>query len=614
MGWSEELELAQRAFSVGEVPHALNHLGAALMLAPTEERVAAAIEKAAAERSLLEHVEDVPFVGNQLLRAWLMRRAGRIDEALSVMSALVRSFPNHRFEVITASWLIAAQAAGQKLNAATQGALVQALSIATEGTIGLNRLRAGQQELLSGFEPLADVLLELEGDENVPWVCSGVYRRLGQTKKALAAVEGLTTSFALIQRGLALRAAGDVSAAFTEFETASRLPTAGVSEQLELVRCHYLLGEGAKGLARLDTLGRLDGESSALRALCAGAAPATLDEGLTRLDLVRRRSFSVPPECPPDATANLFVQHAAQLEAGKTKLKVSISGWESPSNQLLAALFATGTSDTLQADVTMSLPPPFERDPRAQTRGARAPTWKWVDERPVQFGAAPSVELRARLAELAGQGDDFFVIEGRVRAAALTASADELMRAMVHAPVEAAWLATLPHGLMRYQLAAACALAAKPWSECGAAFESLLFGPVDWCSASAVVALAERVRREADGAREGHELLCSASRDLVMHACEPRGAALGATLGQVPCVPQEVKKAVGDWFEATQPKEEPAPDESRHFDVAPETKPKPAVAAPVRAEVAPVAAGGRGWLLIVAIIVALAALVVLSAK
>jgi len=55
----------------------------------------------------------------------------------------------------------------------------------------------------------------------------------------------------------------------------------------------------------------------------------------------------------------------------------------------------------------------------------------------------------------------------------------------------------------------ACVLAQlpKPWSELRGHFESLLFGPVDWTSAAAIVALAEKTRRDSEAARDGLELL-----------------------------------------------------------------------------------------------------------
>jgi hypothetical protein len=580
------------------VAHALTHLGAALALAPTEERVVAAIEKAASERPLLEHVEDQPFIGNVLLRAWLLRRGGRIDEALDLLAQLVQSFPNHRFETIAATWLVAARVSGAKVSDDAVAHLMGSLVFVGESTIGIHVLQGGERELLSGYEALADVLLEGGGNPNLPWVAAGVYRRLGLTKKALAALDGVGGYFGHIQRGLALRASGDARGALVEFTAAGQMPDATTSDTLERVRCHFALDDFDAALELLDGVAvNDDPELLGLIALCKARVPVgTPLAGVAKLDRLRRQLHARALICPPDATANILVQNGHQFEVGKTKLSMAISGWESPSNRLLIALYAAGTSDTTNVEMTMTEPTFGERNPRAQSRGAPAATWKWVNDVPVQRAPAPPASLRARLADLAGDASTGLLeIDERAGAVAaeLTCSPAELMAAMVHAPEGASFLSQLPHGLVRYQQAAACVLARRPWAECGPALESLIYGPIDWSSAAAIDALALRVRREAEGAREGLELLISATRDLLPHDCEPRALSLAHALNWLPGVPREAKARVEEWWRAHRARpddsdaEQPAPQERRS-------------ASPVAAP--PAAGGTSGWVIVVVVI------------
>ena len=113
-----------------------------------------------------------------------------------------------------------------------------------------------------------------------------------------------------------------------------------------------------------------------------------------------------PIEQPGDATANLFREHREKLPPGTARLELAVSGWESPSNHLLVALFMSGTSELAQASYELKDTVNFARDPLAQVRGVPPPTWKKWETQVVHAAAVPPAKLRTQLAEV-GTSTDF---------------------------------------------------------------------------------------------------------------------------------------------------------------------------------------------------------------
>lgn len=605
--WSAELELVDAALAKGDVPHALIHLGGALALAPNEERVHARIDALAAKFPLLELVPDTDFVGGALLKAFALRRVGRFDDAITLLATLTEAFPARRFETLLATWLVTAKASGATLNEATRFQVMSLLMRVGQASVGFHRLLPGERELLAGYEAVADAVLDLPAPE-LRWLASGLYRRLGHYAKALAAVEGQDTYFALIQRGLALRASGDARAARAVFERTATMPEANVSDTLEQVRCCVLEKDHVAARALLRDVPPGDVELEALRRLCEGE-PTTQD-GPEVLDELRRRAWT-PIGPPRDATWNVFDSNRAKLAPGALEAELAISGWESPSNRLLVALYASGTSDVTRASYSVADVRAFERSPLAQVRGEAIPTWTQRDDVVVQAAPAPSAELRARLAPLS-QVDSLGALWPRAAelSASLDAPAHELIAAMVHPPEDKAWLALLPDALFRYQVGVACVLAQRPWAEVRGAFEALLFGPVDWISAAAVHALAEKVKRDPQAAREGLQLLGDVVGDLLPTQTEPRGVALFAAFSLLHGLSREQRHRLEQWQRRQFPEDGgPAPASP----AAPQpTEPTPATSpsttTPARAERAPI----PGWVWVLGTLAAIGGLLLLA--
>lgn len=515
--WSKELELVDQALAVGDVPHALTHLGGALALAPNHEQVHSRVESIAAKYPLLELLPKNEFLGAGVLEAFALRRVGRVDEAVVLLAQLTEVFPGRRFETLLAAWILTARTAGTTLKTETLDQLTRLLMTAGESTIGLHRLLPGERELLSGYEALADAALDGQGTEHLRFSASGLYRRLGLFKKALAAVEGQTGYFALIQRGLAQRASGDAAAALATFQAAAKLPEATQSDTLEQVRCHLALGQlpAAKELLATVPAEELQ-KAPELQGLQFFLENPPKGDVIDALDALRR-TLRGPIEQPGDATANIFREHREKLPPGTTRMKLAVDGWESPSNHLMVALFTSGTSELAQGSLAAC------------------------------GSSSVFAEVWARAGELAKK---------------VSTTPAELMTAMVHPPSDPAWLEGLPDALYRYQVATACVLAQlpRPWSELKGPFESLLFGPVDWTSAAAVMALGEKARRDPEASREALQLLSDVTADLLPHTAEPRAHPLMMELGTLPTVADEVRRTLTAWYAKQFPGEEKSED------------------------------------------------------
>lgn len=557
--WQGELETVEKLLGVGDVAHALTHLGSALALAPWEERVHARIEAAAVSQPLLELLPQDTFIGTALLKGFLLRRAGRVDEALVLVAQLAEQFPARRFESLLALWLVTARAEGKTPSTETFGQLTRLLMSVGQSTIGVNTLHAGERELLSGYEALADAAVEaLPGDDDLRCVASGVYRRLGLHEKSLRVVTGLQGYFPLLQRGLVQRASRDFQAALQSFQAASRYPETGLSDVLEQVRCHLALREFRVAGELLETVSPEPGvELDGMKLLAAKGHDGDVLDVLDRLRRMRGGSLAAPG----DATVNTFREHRAKFTPGSTKLKLAINGWESPSNHLLAALFSSGTTDLASVDFSMNGGPVFERDPAATVRGAAPSTWHKVGDAVVQVSPPPSEALREQLASVITADLETMWSKASALAASLTTTPAELMAAMVHPPTHQPFLEALPEALYRYQVATALVLAQLPlpWPELKRHFESLLYGPVDWTSAAAVSALAEKARRDATCAREAVAMVNEVVNDLLPHTCEPRAFALLPELNALTGVSWEAKEKLRGWFKQQFPPEEKQP-------------------------------------------------------
>lgn len=549
----EDLAIADRALRAHDLPHALSHLARAFVVAPGDERLHALLETAAQRADLLAVLPDDHFVGTELIRAWSLRRAGRVSEAVALLAQAVVVESDRGFETVLASWLSAASAGGVALTPAACVEAARALVAANGSTIGFHSLAEGEAALLRGYGDLALALLPF-GDAcpEVRPPIAGTLRRVGrlaESRAVAAEAAGAGDRGGSIQLGLALRAAGEGAAAAEIF---ARLRADAPDDEAlttEEARSHFAAGDEARALATLRFMPALHSEARALAQRCeAGGAEA---DRLALLDRLHEDAVRPTIGTPFDATANLLAGGEAARGGGvKT---VAVSGWESPSNRLLVALSAAGTNDV--AAVAYSLKSDDRFDPVTPRRGRGPTLWERRGDVVVQALPAPPEAVRRAVAGVAAAGPSLPELWPAARALATSGAAPsrtDLVAALVHAPTDEAWRATLPAALYRYQVAGACVLAntAGGWESLGPIFEGILFGPVDWAAGAAVTALGELARRDPAAARPARAMLVDLIDDLLPHSCEPRFLPLASALGALPAVPGGFLQRLEEWEHA----------------------------------------------------------------
>ncbi len=566
-----ELEICQRALDAGDSAHAAAHLSTAFALAPFDERVHAAFESVAQQASILELLPEDSFLGTHVVRAHALHRAGRLDEAVVSLAPVAEQMPALRFELVLTGWLVAARARGVTLGEAGSGWIARLLSAVEVSTVGFHRLRQGERALLAGYGELAEAAAASVTDDVAVSMVAGMLRRMGRCDEALDAVGERRHELCSIQKGLALRTKGEGAQAAEAFAAAAAaFAPDDRSCTIEQARSWFVAGDFDKASALLQPLlPSEDPETAQLAEACARSTGG--NDRVAVLDAFCRAARQPDLETPRDATANAFRKSPTQPKPGGGG-SLAVAGWESPSNRLLAALYLASTSDVTKVDYTLAqCELPF--DPASSRRGS---TLLWVvrDGVLVQGVPEPPVELRRAIAAVAREGgafDDLWDEAAQLASTLELRRAPEIAAAMVHPPTDPDWLLTLPDGLFRYQVACACVLAALPegWETTRPVFESLVFGPIDWSSSAAIIALGQLAQRDSRAARDALALLSEVVPDLLPHSCEPRFFPLSHALHSLPCVPRSLTETLAGWYR-------------KHFGEPEETQEKPVDPRPSR--------------------------------
>jgi hypothetical protein len=105
------------------VGHAAHHLAGALALAPDDARIERAFDSFASRENALAQIADTDFVGTQLLRAFRMERAGRIDDTIILAAQTAEQLPHLRVEFVIARWMTRARSNGIALAPSAAGQL-----------------------------------------------------------------------------------------------------------------------------------------------------------------------------------------------------------------------------------------------------------------------------------------------------------------------------------------------------------------------------------------------------------------------------------------------------------------------------------------------------------
>lgn len=538
-----ELELAEAAVAGKDDRLALHYLAHVLATAPNSERGLALLAGLATRLDVLKFVPSKGFVGNTVLKAWVLQRAGS-PESIRLLARAATQAPQRSYDRLLASWLVARQASGLDLPEVSRQACYRFLSTVLEPTIGLHRLWPGERVLLEGAVDCAMALEGFPRDELGVVLVSAVLRRAGRVEEALAmTAEGAARGEVALLRahGLALRTAGRGAEAAGAFARVEALEP-DRAEILEQVRSWYVAREPGRAL---EVFGRLPrpwtDESLALERLCHEAAPT---DPVARLDRLQRslRGHGLLA-ARVDGTAALL-RRTAQRE--RRTLKVSAPGWESPSNRLALALATNRGTDVTAAPYEAE---PWEPsfDPLAPCDGLGLELWRLGRGGVQQACVPPSPEVLEAVRRVAeGEGDGLALLEAAEREASAFAPerAAEFAAAMVHPP---AGHSGDPEALYRTQCAAAALIAHLPGpieGPRGTTLRALALGQVDWTASAAVFALAHLARHDREAAHFAREVLLETVPRLVPHSAEPRAEQLRTALATIPAIPPEALVAV----------------------------------------------------------------------
>ncbi len=541
-----DLELVEAAVAGRDDRLALHYLAQVLATSPNDEKGLALLSGISTRLDVLKFVPGKAFVGNTVLRAWALQRAGA-PEAVRLLARAATAYSDRGYDVVLASWLVARHTARQPLPTPERQTCYRFLASALDPTIGLHRFWPGEQALLEGAVMCASALAAFLPDEVGVLLTSAALRRSGRLEEALELTrEGAARDEVLVLRaqGLALRAAGQGAEAARVFERVEVFEPEA-SELVEQARSWYVAREPGRALEALRRVPRpWTDEVAAIERLCLEPVPV---DPIAALDLQHRRQKGHGLLAPrKDATANALRQ-MAESGAGAA---MRVSGWESPSNRLAFALASGKGTDVGALDYEADFGE-VAFDPLATGGGLAL----WVREHGGvrQAVPAPALEVQEAVQRVAARPGDGLSLLEAAEVEARRFGADHALafaQAMVH-PLEGQ--SGQPDALYRWQCAAAALIAHLPGAidgPKGTTLRALAHGQVDWTASAAVFALAHLARYDAEAAHFARQALVDAVPMLVVHAAEPRGEQLRVALGSIPTVPPSALSALDAWARA----------------------------------------------------------------
>lgn len=338
----------------------------------------------------------------------------------------------------------------------------------------------------------------------VDMMTAGVCRKAGLLDEALAMAdaEARPSWDSWCARGLVFRARGETDAALAAFERAGACDPAAIATYLEAGDALFVAERWREARAYYERALQVQHDSSwalasiaycgwkesgpAVDAPLPEALSAELRRGNRRAQELRWNALpfvGYVPE-PSDATANML----RQLPRGASA-SLACSEVEAPSNLVLAAM--------LGAQVSVTWSHVASPDPRLPVGDVAFSLWRREGEVLVAAMGPPPAALRNAIAALAAR--PFHRRRAWAEASRLARSmraedAAAILACAVHPPPTPDGLT--PHAwLPRVQLAVAFTVAQlacdEPWERSArrAALRSLLLGPMDWTTESAIVAV-----------------------------------------------------------------------------------------------------------------------------
>jgi tetratricopeptide (TPR) repeat protein len=537
----DDVAIARRALAEGDLRHAITHLAAALAVDPLRREWLALLDaalQASDDPLALAPIggEKPAYFGIVAVHAYALAKLNRAPEAIDVLCQLVLAVPNVPFLEWGLAWVQRPEAAGKL----PMGRILWLISTLVQDFPALKQNQDGGRATLDrAAEFIRRVRRSMPADASFLSVSVSLLRRLGRLDEAL---EYARTAYELspgYQTAVAVavahrsRKAFDASIAayrdalnFMPDDVAARLDVADIHwdcnrlEEAEAAYAGVLTREPAQPWAlpsRLFLSWYRTADEQARFKLLALADACPDNERARRLADEASPYVGYLPE-PSDAITNGF---KAMLREGKPfsgMTQVTLTSPEAPSNFLaVPSLYQT------KVDV-VRLHSPDSRRPR---RPVKYMLWQYDGLTPRPAVAAPPADVVEAVTKLASQPQ--YALQSWQRQAARIARdfpadrAGDFLAAMVHppqvekAPRPWAWV-------YRWQVAAALIVSQleAEWegSRRREALLSLVWGPVDWTTDAALVALAALAQDEEPRATE----VTNVFREVL--ATLPRGGAV----------------------------------------------------------------------------------------
>ena len=518
-----ELQLALELIDGADYAHAAIHLGEPARHTPHDARLRAAVERLCNEvedpLALVELGEE-PYLGLVVLRGMIAARCGRLDEALGLLLRCEGYAPEGGYLDLWNA-VPASEASLAAVDADAVAARIARLTLDSD-RLG-EPLRSATRMRVAA---VLDTLLPYHrGSELIAHAAATLFRRVDRVDEAIEIARAFlaqTSSFRVqLALAYALRADHQRDAAIEALHAAQVLAPDEGAVSLDLGDLYGSAGRLEEAVASYRyALDREPGQPWAQASLhyyrwLAHDDPADAEalaqlaqgENARARDLLRlTRSYEDWLPGRPEALLKA-------LQGEHTPVQMAVSSIEAPSAvAVLRTLFPGLPIEMGEADGV---------DPRVPRRKLERVLWRYrrrgiwplrtltQEAEPVRDGRQPEVSRAiAELARTPYSASGWYREAGALVSSLGAAGADAVCAAMVSVAAAPAGF-ELEDWVFRVQVAAAFVLARLPRGE--AELWDLVYGPADWVSSAAIVALAQLAieqpaRREAIGAELSAQL------------------------------------------------------------------------------------------------------------
>ena len=475
--------------------------------------------------SLLPETEDAYFA-TEALRALLWARGGRLEDAVGRWLAVAEAAPGTRYLEAWAVGFLEREGAMEALPDEVGAAV---LAHVLSGTPEYRDATVPRRRLLARFAHLATRLpSRTPRNEGVDMLVAGLHRKAGLFAEGLAYLDGSQRGHSswhiATARGLIYREMGDTDAARAAFEDSLRCDPDSISSRLETGDMYFRLEEWTEARQWYDQVLAVEADHpwaypSVLWCEWRLGSDATFPDDSFPRELVTLAHEGENPRArelvsrfypyvgylpePQDATANVARQIRESYDASSepssepAELKLTLSDVEAPSNAI--ALAQVLDSLALDVELTMVVERIGSPDPRRPVEPVRYQLWRLEKDELVPALAPPPPDVADRIADVARAPYDrernwasASVVAEELRAQAV----ESIFACIVHPPSPPDGfdpLAWVP----RVQLAATDTLAHLDggWDDSVRrdALYSVLLGPRDWSTESAILSLTRLV-------------------------------------------------------------------------------------------------------------------------